>query len=123
MTTTTPTKAEELAAIRELAARLGPDSYLGPWLLDALHYLAAEIRADIRPTSPAEMYQQAAQWRIDAAAACRAMQQQAREVLDKAQANAGRIEAEAEIKAQQQADRVRERLASAIRKAEHEVWA
>ena len=33
------TKAEELSALRRLAEELGPNSYLGPWLQDALPYL------------------------------------------------------------------------------------
>ncbi|WP_322765750.1 V-type ATP synthase subunit E family protein [Cyanobium usitatum] len=117
--TTAPTKAEELAALRELASRLGPDSYLGPWLLDCLGYLAAEITADIRPTSPAEMYRQASEWRINAEAASRLMRAEARQALDNANATADQVLA----KAQAEAEEIRERLASAIRSAQREVWA
>ena len=118
-TTTAPTKTEELAALRELASRLGPDSYLGPWLLDAMHYLAAEITADIRPTSPAEMYRQASEWRINAEAASRLMRAEARQTLDNANETADAVIAKAHAEAQE----IRERVAGAIRSAEREVWA
>lgn len=117
--TTAPTKAEELAAVRELADRLGPDSYLGPWLLDCLGYLAAEITADIRPTSPAELYRQASEWRINTEASCRLMRDEARQTLDNANATADAVIARAHAEVQ----RIRERLTGAIRSAEREVWA
>jgi F0F1-type ATP synthase membrane subunit b/b' len=120
---TTTTKTDELAAMRELADRLGPDSYLGPWLLDAIDYLAADIRADIIPTSARAHWQAATDWRIETEAACRAMRDEARTALDKAHATADRLVAEARAKAEEQADRARERMAAAIRRAEREVWA
>lgn len=44
------TKTEEIAALRALAQELGPDSYLGPWILDNLEAIEADMRADIPPT-------------------------------------------------------------------------
>jgi len=117
-TTTTTTKAEELAALRELASRLGPDSYLGPWLLDAMDYLTAEITADIRPTSPAEMYRQASEWRISTEAASRLMRDEARQTLDNARETADAVIAKAQAEAQE----IRERVASAISSAEKDLW-
>jgi len=43
------TKSEEIAAIKQLAEKLGPDSYCGPWLLSQLPGIEADIRSDIRP--------------------------------------------------------------------------
>ena len=44
------TKAEEIEAIRELAARLGPDAYCGPWLAEVADMVESDIRADMHPT-------------------------------------------------------------------------
>jgi len=46
----TPTKAEELAAVRALAVQLGPDSYLGPWLAQRHAELTHLVRSDLFPT-------------------------------------------------------------------------
>lgn len=43
------TKTQELDALRDLAARLGPDSYLGPWLASILPAVESSIRSDIIP--------------------------------------------------------------------------
>ena len=44
------TKQEELNAIREVAHKLGADSYLGPWLDSIADELEALILADFQPT-------------------------------------------------------------------------
>lgn len=43
------TKAQELDLLRALATELGPQSYLGPWILDVLPEIEADIRADLPP--------------------------------------------------------------------------
>lgn len=43
------TKNDELTIIRATAEKLGPHSYLGPWLLQLLPELEAHMRADCRP--------------------------------------------------------------------------
>ena len=43
------TKNDELAIIRATAEKLGPNSYLGPWLLQLLPELESHMRADVRP--------------------------------------------------------------------------
>ena len=44
------TKQQELDALRALAHELGPQSYLGPWIIDNLPAIEADMRADIPPT-------------------------------------------------------------------------
>ncbi len=43
------TKKEELEIITETIAKLGPNSYLGPWLLSVRHELESMMRADSFP--------------------------------------------------------------------------
>ena len=43
------TKQQELDALRALAQELGPQSYLGPWILDNLPGIEADMRADLPP--------------------------------------------------------------------------
>ena len=43
------TKKEELAIINETIAKLGENSYLGPWFLSVRHELEAMMRADSFP--------------------------------------------------------------------------
>lgn len=43
------TKKEELKIITETANKLGPNSYLGPWLLSVRHELESMMRADSFP--------------------------------------------------------------------------
>ncbi len=58
--TPTPTKADEIAAIKQIVQQLGRDSYLGPWLQDALPYLADTLRSDIPPVPAFQLHQQGA---------------------------------------------------------------
>jgi hypothetical protein len=106
----TPTKTEELEGLRALIDRLGPDSYLGPWLLDAFDQLADQVRADMTPLSAAEQYRIATQHRFDTEARCQQMRAQARHALDQAQATAGAITGQARI----EADNIRGRAWSAL---------
>jgi hypothetical protein len=113
----TPTKTEELAALRQLIDTLGPESYLGPWLADAFDHLAADMRADMQPLNPMEQYRIATQWRIDTEASCRQMRDEARHALDQAHANAGAITGSAKL----EADNVRGRAYQALRQCMKEL--
>jgi len=110
MMITTPTKTEELEGLRALIDRLGPDSYLGPWLLDAFDHLEANIRADIPPLNAMDQYRIATKQRLDTEASCQQMRAQARHTLDQAQATAGAITGQA----QAEADNIRGRAWSAL---------
>jgi cell division septum initiation protein DivIVA len=44
-----PSKADELAILRDCIAKLGPDSYCGPWLREQLPCLEQDMRSDIFP--------------------------------------------------------------------------
>lgn len=43
------TKAQEVKEIRALAERLGPNSYVGPWLAGVLPEVEADIACDLEP--------------------------------------------------------------------------
>jgi len=45
------TKQDELSILRNAIARLGPNSYLGPWLEDQLPWIESDMRSDIPPMS------------------------------------------------------------------------
>lgn len=47
----TVTKEQEIAILRETAQRLGPCSYMGPWLAESLPWLADTIACDVFPRS------------------------------------------------------------------------
>lgn len=97
---TVTTKAEELAAVRALADRLGPESYLGPWLADALPWLADQLRADLYPQGAQQMTEEASRFRadacIDAIAIRNQAQADARRVTDEVNAWADRQREEIE---------------------------
>lgn len=79
-TTTKPRqweKSEELAALKELAEALGPDSYLGPWLADALPWLADQLRCDYFPQKARAMAEEAARVRAEACCDAIAIRQSA----------------------------------------------
>ena len=82
------TKAEELSALRHLAEELGPNSYLGPWLQDALPYLSDSLRSDIQPVSALQLYQQATDDRVQGLLTMQQAQIEARELLDSARQKA-----------------------------------
>jgi cell division septum initiation protein DivIVA len=46
------TKDQEINILREFAAKLGPNSYFGPVLIDQLDAIIREIRADMPPALP-----------------------------------------------------------------------
>ena len=84
----TPTKAEEIAILRDAVNKLGSNSYCGPWLAQQLGSIEQDIRSDY-PVS----------------ADIRAAQREAQQILENAQARAGEIRAEAEKHAQASRDR------------------
>lgn len=43
------TKQQELDILKETITRLGPDSYIGPWLAEQLPGIERDIRSDIQP--------------------------------------------------------------------------
>lgn len=43
------TKAEEMEILEDAIRRLGPDTYLGPWLQDVLEEVRGLVRSDIFP--------------------------------------------------------------------------
>lgn len=45
------TKQAELDILRDAISRLGPNSYLGPWLEDQLPWIESDMRSDIPPMS------------------------------------------------------------------------
>lgn len=80
MTTTTqakrvpaPTKEEEIAILRDAANKLGAQSYCGPWLAQQLQNIESEIRSDFMPSAD-----------------IRAAQREAQQILENAQARAGK---------------------------------
>ncbi len=78
--TSSRTKAEELAAVRAPAEQLGPSSYLGPWLTDALPWLADQLRCDYMPQCSRAMAEEAA--RVKAKACCDAIAKRQAAQLD-----------------------------------------
>lgn len=43
------TKSDEIQILREAAARLGPESYCGPWLAEIIPFIEQDIRSDLPP--------------------------------------------------------------------------
>jgi hypothetical protein len=112
-----PTKDEEIQGIWHVADKLGPKSYLGRWLKDALPFLAASITSDMVPISAQQRHQQAATDRVDGLPCKQQAQNEAREVLDSA-----RLKADDLIKqARAEAERITSRAWQAIRSATKEL--
>jgi hypothetical protein len=61
------TKPEELAVMAEAIQRLGPESYLGPWLAESLPTLRRWIETDFYPPTAEALAAQAAADRHQAA--------------------------------------------------------
>jgi hypothetical protein len=61
------TKLEELAILAETVQRLGPNSYLGPWLADSLPTLRGWVQSDMFPPTAEALALQAAADRHQAA--------------------------------------------------------
>lgn len=97
------TKAEEIAVLEKAIAKLGPDSYLGPWLTQVRSEVESSIRSDFFPDVTLKE---------SAAVASRIKQQavvEAADIVAKAQKEAGAIKIAA--------DNHRDRLMGNIREA------
>lgn len=113
------TKADELSALRHLAEELGPNSYLGPWLQDALPYLRDSLRSDIHPISALQLHQQATDDRLQGLLTVQQAQIEARELLDSARQKADVLLQQATA----DAERITSRAWQAIRLAMKELEA
>jgi hypothetical protein len=99
-------KAEEIETLRQTAINLGPCSYCGPWLLDQLESIAADLRSDLTPQTY-ESSQRIARDRISAA------EEHAAALLSLTRKQAEKIKAEA----YRQADGIRSSTLKALRLA------
>lgn len=81
------TKQQEISTIRQLAEKLGTDSYLGPWLLEQIPFLEQDLRSDLHPqvslrqcaADCAALRQEADQYRIEQKAAADKLVAQAKD--------------------------------------------
>jgi cell division septum initiation protein DivIVA len=112
-----PTKDEEIQAVWRIADELGPKSYLGPWLKDALPFLAASITSDMAPVPAQQMHQQATVDRVEGLACKQQAQIEARELLDSARQKADGLIHQAKA----DAERITSRAWQAIRLATKEL--
>ncbi len=113
------TKADELTAISHLATQLGPDSYLGSWLQDALPYLTDSLRSDLIPISAFQLNQQATEDRVLGFVARQKAQLEARELLESTRAKADELLRQATA----EGDRITSRAWQAVRLAMKELEA
>jgi len=116
-TNSPPTKEEELSALQQLAQSLGPHSYLGSWITQAMPYFRDSLQSDIVPLTPSELYQQASVDRQQALDVLQEAQRQARSTLDQTREQAHQL---VQL-AQQEADRIRSRAYQSIRLAMKEL--
>jgi hypothetical protein len=72
------TKRQELEVLAEAIAKLGPDSYLGPWLASVAGEVESSIRSDFFPSCSIR----------ETNAHCEAIRAEAKAVLDRAHASA-----------------------------------
>lgn len=97
-------KNEELEIIRDTVRRLGPDSYCGPWLSDALPAIEQDLRSDFAPSASIEDARKEAARIISEAA------ERGKELLRLAQLRADQVT--------HQANQARGEVSAAIRAAE-----
>jgi hypothetical protein len=97
------TKQSEIDALRDLATRLGPESYIGPWIMDALPWIADQIRSDMPLQTAADMSlaSERAQGRIIGSA-----EDKAQSIIRQADAQAAVLLADAKRRAAAEAARV-----------------
>lgn len=100
------TKDEELAVLREAAAKLGPYSYIGPWLLEQLPFIERDVQNDIPPTPTV------AGSRAEAEQIVKDAERDAFRIFETAASKAGKVIADAE----KRADSIRERLKTELHK-------
>ncbi len=112
------TRADELSAVSHLATELGPDSYLGTWLQDALPYLTNSLRSDIPPISAFQLYEQATEDRLVGFVARQKGQLEVRELLDATRAKADELLRQATAEADQITSRARQAVRLAMKELE-----
>ena len=105
--TATITKTDELAAVRQLAEHLGPESYLGPWLAGALPMLQDYLRSDIAPPEADRLLGQSQR---DAEAIRHRAAEQAKQIRDTAAELADSLIASAKADAERIRGRVWQQL-------------
>lgn len=115
---TTKTKTEELEAMKSLADWLGPDSYLGPWLRDALPFFQERLTSDITPTSAMDLHQQAIQDRLQGLQFKQEAQMEARKLLDSAREQADQLVSKAHTEAERITSRAWQAIHLAIKELE-----
>ena len=113
-----PTKAEEIEAVRSLVDQLGPHSYLGPWLRDALPFLADCITCDLPPLSAGDLQQQAAADRLAAYCLKKEAQLECRQLLESTTSRADDLLQQAQIDAERLKDRAWQAIRLAIKELE-----
>lgn len=94
------TKNQELDILRDAIAKLGPDSYLGPWLSSVIHSVESDIRSDMYPL-------------ITIPVARQQCQDEAKRIIEDAQIKAGSMIDKAKREAQAIEDTARAFRASA----------
>lgn len=109
------TKQAELEILRDAVAKLGPDSYCGPWLASVLQEVERDMRCDILPA--ATMGDTAKQ----CAELVKVAEERAAEIVRNAEGRADLIVAAAEAKRQGVLS-IRDRVAGVIHGAERELW-
>jgi cell division septum initiation protein DivIVA len=113
------TKAGELSAVSRLATQLGPDSYFGPSLQDAMPYLTDSLRSDIPPISALQLHEQATEEGLLGLVTRQKAQLDARELLNSTRAKADELLRQATA----EADRITSRAWQAVRLAMKELEA
>ena len=101
-------KTDEVAALDAFIAKLGPNTYLGPWLADQRDEIVRDIANDILPSPmlPSSAYRKAAQIVADA-------RESAKVITDVASAQASDLRA----KTQKTCDEQRQHVAILIDRA------
>ena len=112
------TKAEEISAVKHLADQLGPHSYLGPWLQDALPYLSDTLRSDIPPISALQLHQLATADRVLGLMTKQQAQLEARELLDSARQRSDVLLRQATLDAEQITSRAWQAIRLAMKELE-----
>jgi len=104
-------KATEIHLLRTCAETLGPDSYCGPWLLDQIPQIEAEIRSDLLPmVSYADARRGQEQTRLAAKADCELMLAEAKAEAERIRANAERFDRETRARLSREIQKILETL-------------
>lgn len=93
------TKNNEIKILKAAAAKLGTDSYMGPWLTSALPFIESSIRADMPFYTVEEMTKQSQKIEADADRSAKEKIRKANEILEQANAKAAQIVKDARQKA------------------------